>query len=63
MILRAAIGLCAVLAVLLVVQTWRLGNCQEKAARLDTCEEVDRLEGEARDESDDDLSDRISDPE
>lgn len=62
MILRAAIAAAAVLALLLVVQTYRLGNCQAKAKRLETCQEVNKIEKDVSNETDDGLADSISGP-
>lgn len=61
-IMPALIAACVALAGALAWQTWRLERCQVKADRLDTCLEVDKLEKEARDASDDDLVDSISIP-
>ena len=57
---RILIGVIAVLGVVSVVQTWRLGRCQVKAERLVTCEAVDLIEQEVRDANDDDLATGIS---
>lgn len=59
MIIKALVGMCAVLGTLLVLQTWRLGNCQQKAKLLDTCQEVDQLEREIHDADDDTLLDDL----
>ena len=58
---RVAIGVAGVLGILLAVQTWRLGLCQEKADRLETCLEVDEIEQEIQDATDADLVDALSD--
>lgn len=58
-------ALCAAiigLAALVALQTYRLDQCQLKAKQLETCQEVRELEGEARDATDDDLIDAISQP-
>lgn len=56
------VGALIAAAALLSIQTARLNACQAKARLLDTCEEVDKLETEIRDETDDALTDRLSDP-
>ena len=60
MILRALIIACAVLVCLCGVLWWRLDVAQEKADRLDTCEEVRDLNREIGNETDDDLLRGIS---
>ena len=60
--LKILIGVVAALAVALALQTWRLNRCQIKADRLTTCEAVDEIEKEVRDETDDGLAAGISDP-
>lgn len=42
-------------------QTYRLDKCRDKTATLETCEEVSDLQKEARDATDSDLADSISD--
>lgn len=54
----AIIGMASIVA----VQTYRLGKCQAKATQLITCQEVNELERNARDATNDDLADDISQP-
>lgn len=62
MILRGLIIACAALVSLCGFLWWRLDAAQEKADRLDTCEEVRDLNREIGNETDDDLLRGISEP-
>lgn len=62
MLFKASIGIIMGLAVALAFQTWQLERCQIKAKALEVCQEIDTIEGEVRNETDDNLIDRISRP-
>jgi len=59
---KIMLGAIAAMAMALAFQTYRLDRCQKKADRLDVCQEVDQLERNARDATDDDLIDDITRP-
>lgn len=56
------IGILVAVVTFAVVQTVRLNNCQGKAKHLEVCLEVDKIEEVIRDETDQELIDRISRP-
>ncbi|WP_375175511.1 hypothetical protein [Pseudooceanicola sp.] len=56
------VGLIAALGIALAIQTVRLDRAHDKADRLDTCEEVQDINTEIRNETDDDLLNRTSRP-
>lgn len=59
---RAILAVCLVVALIFgAAQTWRLARLADAPERLETCREVNRLEREARDATDDDLVDDLSD--
>lgn len=60
--LKIWIGIVVAMALIIALQTYRLGKCQVKAKNLDVCLEVDELEKDARDATDDELIDSISQP-
>jgi Flp pilus assembly protein TadB len=60
--IRILLGLVAALGLALAIQTWRLDRARDKADRLDTCEEVQDISTEIRNETDDDLLYRTSRP-
>jgi Flp pilus assembly protein TadB len=60
--IRILLGLVAALGLALAIQTWRLDRAHAKADRLDTCEEVQDINTEIRNETDDDLLYRTSRP-
>lgn len=60
--IRILLGLVAALGLALAIQTWRLDRAYAKADRLDTCEEVQDINTEIRNETDDDLLYRTSHP-
>lgn len=58
--LRLLLGAVIGLAVLLALQTYRLDRCHLKAKQMETCQEVNELERDAQDDTDDDLVNSIS---